>query len=99
MHNMIPDHPWNGSGVGRRKKYSSTTGLKIPQWNCWNWLLIEPKYISENFYPNFNCSTNEFSFEGFEEYKELFRQIPTNLRTIVRKCRIETNKGKSWQGL
>ena len=32
---------------------------------------------SERFYPNFNYSTSESSFEGFEQYEVSFRQIPT----------------------
>ena len=40
---------------------------------------------SESFYTSFNYNTSEFSFEGFEEYEVSFRQIPTNLRNILRK--------------
>ena len=38
-----------------------------------------------SFNSSFNCSTGESSFERFEEYETLFKQIPTNLKTIVRK--------------
>ena len=45
----------------------------------------KPEIYLKSFKSNFSCSTNESSLEGFEEYKTSFRQIPTNLTTIVRR--------------
>ena len=43
------------------------------------------KIYLESFYQNFNNNTSKSSFESFEEYVVSYRQILTNLRTIVRK--------------